>query len=87
MPINLDVSAEFAAGLELGMDIALRDEEGVILAILHLQDIYTPDKKHEAMQVYGTTDPAHSGVNYLFNKAGSVYLGRTNNGDRTGNAL
>ena len=75
MPINLDVSAEFAAGLELGMDIALRDEEGVILAILHLQDIYTPDKKHEAMQVYGTTDPAHSGVNYLFNKAGSVYLG------------
>ncbi|MGU9963172.1 MAG: bifunctional sulfate adenylyltransferase/adenylylsulfate kinase [Candidatus Halichondribacter symbioticus] len=75
MPINLDVSPEFAAGLELGMDIALRDEEGVILAILHLQDIYTPDKKHEAMQVYGTTDPAHSGVNYLFNKAGSVYLG------------
>ena len=75
MPINLDVSAEFAAGLELGADIALRDEEGVILAILHLQDIYTPDKKHEAMQVYGTTDPAHSGVNYLFNKAGSVYLG------------
>ena len=75
MPINLDVSPEFAAGLELGADIALRDEEGVILAILHLQDIYTPDKKHEAMQVYGTTDPAHSGVNYLFNKAGSVYLG------------
>ena len=75
MPINLDVSPDFAAGLELGMDIALRDEEGVILAILHLQDIYTPDKKHEAMQVYGTTDPAHSGVNYLFNKAGSVYLG------------
>ena len=75
MPINLDVSPDFAAGLELGADIALRDEEGVILAILHLQDIYTPDKKHEAMQVYGTTDPAHSGVNYLFNKAGSVYLG------------
>ena len=32
MPITLDVSEDFAASIELGQDIALRDQEGVILA-------------------------------------------------------
>ena len=34
MPITLDVSEAFAEGIEEGQDIALRDAEGVILAIL-----------------------------------------------------
>src|SRR5690606_40377955 len=34
MPITLDVSEAFAETIEPGQDIALRDQEGVILAIL-----------------------------------------------------
>lgn len=77
MPITLDVSEEFAAKAEPGTDIALRDPEGVILAILSVTDRWTPDKKHEAEKVFGNgaDDIAHPAINYLHNVAGPVYLG------------
>jgi sulfate adenylyltransferase len=75
MPINLDVSEEFAATVELGQDVALRDQEGVILGTITVTDKWTPDKSHEATQVFGADDHAHPAVNYLHNQAGSVYLG------------
>jgi len=75
MPITLDVAQDFAAKLELGQDIALRDQEGVILATMTVTDRWTPDKAHEAAQVFGADDDAHPAVNYLHNTAGEVYLG------------
>ncbi|MBO6604972.1 bifunctional sulfate adenylyltransferase/adenylylsulfate kinase [Boseongicola sp. H5] len=75
MPITLDVSQGFADGIEPGQDIALRDQEGVILAILSVGDKYTPDKAREAEMVFGADDIAHPAVNYLHNVAGPVYLG------------
>ena len=75
MPVTLDVSEDFAARVEPGQDIALRDQEGVILAILSVTDKWTPDKKHEAVSVFGADDIAHPAVNYLHHKAGPVYLG------------
>ncbi|MDG1935722.1 MAG: bifunctional sulfate adenylyltransferase/adenylylsulfate kinase [Paracoccaceae bacterium] len=75
MPINLDVSEEFAEPLEIGQHIALRDLEGVILATLTVTDKWTPDKAKEAETVYGADDNAHPAVNYLHNQAGKVYLG------------
>ncbi len=38
MPITLDVNEKFAEGIAPGQDIALRDQEGVILAILSVTD-------------------------------------------------
>jgi sulfate adenylyltransferase len=75
MPITLDVSEDFAAKVEPGQDIALRDAEGVILAILSVSDKYVPNKAREAEMVYGADDIAHPAVNYLHNVAGPVYLG------------
>ena len=75
MPITLDVSQDFADGIEPGQDIALRDQEGVILAILSITDRWTPNKEAEAKAVFGTTDEAHPAVHYLNNTAGPVYLG------------
>ena len=75
MPINLDVSQAFADKVEPGQDIALRDAEGVILAILSVTDKWVPNKAHEAANVYGADDLAHPAVNYLHNQAGAVYLG------------
>lgn len=75
MPITLDVGTDFAGKLEAGQKIALRDLEGVILAILDVSDIYTPDKNKEAEMVFGADDSAHPAVNYLHNTAGAVYLG------------
>ena len=75
MPITLDVSEGFAETLELGQDIALRDQEGVILATMTVTDRWTPDKPHEAKKVFGADDIAHPAVNYLHHSAGKVYLG------------
>ncbi|WP_374291073.1 bifunctional sulfate adenylyltransferase/adenylylsulfate kinase [Paenirhodobacter enshiensis] len=75
MPITLDVSEKFAEQIAPGTDIALRDQEGVILAILSVTDKWSPDKHHEAEKVFGADDLAHPAVNYLHNVAGPVYLG------------
>ncbi|MEM9199429.1 MAG: adenylyltransferase, partial [Pseudomonadota bacterium] len=75
MPITLDVSAAFADQIEPDQDIALRDAEGVILAIMSVTDKWNPDKAREASQVFGADDLAHPSVNYLHNTAGPVYLG------------
>ena len=75
MPITLDVSETFAESVEVGQDIALRDQEGVILAILSVTDQWRPNKTREAEMVFGADDAAHPAVNYLHNVAGPVYLG------------
>ena len=77
MPITLDVSQAFADKIEPGADIALRDAEGVILAIMSVSDKWTPNKVNEAEKVFGVgvNDLAHPAINYLHNVAGPVYLG------------
>ncbi|HSG65874.1 MAG TPA: bifunctional sulfate adenylyltransferase/adenylylsulfate kinase [Gammaproteobacteria bacterium] len=75
IPITLDVSEAFAASLNEGAAIALRDPEGVLIATMEISSIYTPDKAREALAVFGTEDHAHPGVRYLFDRAHPVYLG------------
>tara|TARA_X000000368_G_C23055638_1_gene723699 strand:+ start:3399 stop:5102 length:1704 start_codon:yes stop_codon:yes gene_type:complete len=75
IPINLDVSENFADMIKPGEEIALRDQEGVILAILTVEDIWSPDKALEAENVFGSNNTEHPGVSYLKHKAGSVYVG------------
>lgn len=75
IPVTLDVSEKFAEGIAPGQDIALRDQEGVILAILSVTDKWVPNKSLEAEKVFGADDLAHPAVNYLHNTAGPVYLG------------
>ena len=76
MPITLDVTEEFAQKLTAGgSKIALRDPEGVMLAALHVEEIWQPDRKAEAEAVFGTTSAAHPGADYAINKANPWYVG------------
>jgi sulfate adenylyltransferase len=75
MPVTLDVSQEFADGLVTGEKIELRDPEGVLIAYMDVEDIWQPDKKVEAEQIFGADDDAHPAVYYLHAQAGPVYLG------------
>ena len=75
IPITLDVSHAFADGIEIGAEIALRDQEGVILALLEVSDKWVPDKAKEAEAVFGADDLAHPAVAYLHHQAGDVYVG------------
>ena len=58
IPVTLAVSPEQAKGLK--GDVALT-AGGTVVAILHLQDAYTPDKIHETQEVLKTTDESHPG--------------------------
>ncbi|BAQ67492.1 bifunctional sulfate adenylyltransferase subunit1 [Rhodovulum sulfidophilum] len=75
MPVTLDVSTEFADKIEIGQDIALRDQEGVILATMTVTSRWEPDKHREAEKVFGADDLAHPAVYYLHHSAGRIYLG------------
>ena len=59
IPITLDVSQQFADSIEVGQDIALRDQEGVILATMTVTARWEPNKAHEAEKVFGADDLAH----------------------------
>ena len=45
-----------------GDDVALYSEVGKLMGILHVEDVYSRDTKHEARETYGTDDEAHPGV-------------------------
>ncbi|MBW2366485.1 MAG: bifunctional sulfate adenylyltransferase/adenylylsulfate kinase [Deltaproteobacteria bacterium] len=75
VPICLDVSETKAKSLEVGQSLALRDPEGFLLAVLHIEDIWPVEHEKEALQVFGTNDAAHPGVAYLQNETGSHYIG------------
>ena len=65
IPVTLDVTEEKAAELRRGDTLALRDPEGVMLAVIHVEEVCRPDRRREAKVVFGTTDTAHPGVAYL----------------------
>jgi sulfate adenylyltransferase len=75
MPIVLDVTEEFAKKLNPGKIVALRDAEGVMLAALHVEDVWQPDKMAEAKSVFASTSNVHPGVNYLSKQAHPWYVG------------
>lgn len=77
IPINLDVAAAVAQKLDVGGYLGLCDPEGFMLAVLHVEDIWKPDKKREAELVYGTASPAHPGVPYLLEQVHDTYVGGT----------
>jgi sulfate adenylyltransferase len=80
MPINLDVTESVAEDLSPGKMLALRDPEGVMVAVLEVEDVWQPDKHHEAEKVFGTTNPDHPGVGYLFGRSNDWYVGGTIHG-------
>lgn len=75
IPICLDVTQEFSGRLAPDQYVALRDKEGVLLAVMQVTDIWRPDKSLEAMQIYGVEDSRHPEVHYLLNNVHPVYLG------------
>ena len=76
MPITLDVKEEFAKSLKPGSSkIALRDGEGVMLAVLNVEDVWQPDRAAEAKAVFNSTSAAHPGADYAINRSNPWYVG------------
>jgi len=77
IPVVLDVTEEAAEKLGPGSLLALRDPEGVVLAVLHVEDLYRPDREAEARMVFGTASRDHPGVAFLLDRTNAVYVGGT----------
>lgn len=75
MPVTLDIPDALAGKLEQGARIALRDEEGFMLAVMKVESLWRPDKKHEAELIYGTASDAHPGVRHLYEKTHATCVG------------
>ncbi|HYZ91949.1 MAG TPA: bifunctional sulfate adenylyltransferase/adenylylsulfate kinase [Actinomycetota bacterium] len=74
MPVVLDLPEEFAASVGDGSPLALRDAEGTMLAVLHVEERWTPDRSTEAEAVFGTTNGEHPGVAHVLNRTNPVYV-------------
>jgi sulfate adenylyltransferase len=75
LPITLDVDEATADGIAEGDDVALRDPEGTMVAVLHVTSIWRPDARAEATALLESTDPAHVEVRALLARTGAVRLG------------
>ena len=74
IPVTLDLPQATLEGIAIGEPIALRDEEGFMPAVLTLEEKWQPDKKREALAVYGTDSDMHSGVRYLYEQVNDSYI-------------
>lgn len=73
IPITLPVSEKEAMRFDVGVNIALKGNDGMVYGVLQLKEKFLYDKELEASYVYGTTDEDHPGVRKIFEK-GDVYL-------------
>ncbi len=75
MPVTLDITEKFAETVEAGKPITLRDQEGVMLAVLDVEDMWTPDRDAELKELFGTTDPSNRAVLSHTSKTNPIYIG------------
>ncbi|MGD2123221.1 MAG: sulfate adenylyltransferase, partial [Gemmatimonadota bacterium] len=83
IPVTLDVTPGLAESLTLGETLALRDQEGVLLAALSVDDMWEPDRREEAEKVFGTANQDHPGVDHLLSHTNPIYLGGSLQGVRS----
>jgi len=62
VPVSLDISAELGGSLGPGDRLALRDPEGVLLAVLNVEEVWRQDRQIDAEVLFGTADPSNPKV-------------------------
>ena len=70
IPITLPVDKALADSMHAEEEVTLLDASGEILAVMHVHEKYSIDKKLEAEHVYRTADPKHPGVAKVLGQGG-----------------
>ena len=58
-PIPITLSVEATAEIQPGQEVALRDVQNNLLAVMSIQEVYEWDADHEASCVFRSKDPRH----------------------------
>ena len=74
VPITLATTQMQAETVKLGSEVVLMNEQGIMQAVMTVEDKFGYDKQHEARKVYRTEDEAHPGVKVVYGQ-GEVLLG------------
>ncbi len=75
VPVCLDISDAQAGTLEAGQSLAIRDPEGFMLAVLHVEDIWPIDHEKEMTRLNGTPVPRGTAVRSNYKGRGTHYVG------------
>jgi len=75
IPIVLGVDDNVKKNLKIGQPAALRFKDQIV-AILHVEELYTADKKEEARQVYKTEEEKHPGVAAVYSRPDTLVGGK-----------
>ena len=77
IPITLSCPKDLADGIATGDEVALVDGiGGEVMGILEVTETYEIDRAFECRSVYGTSDPAHPGVEKVLAQADVNLAGR-----------
>lgn len=74
IPWPIPITLPLRTNAEPGQDLALT-QDGVLVAILHVTEVFERDVRLEAKRVYRTVDTAHPGVASLYDEGTSVVAG------------
>jgi sulfate adenylyltransferase len=74
LPVALDVAENVAKDLKAGSALALRDPEGVLIAVLRVEETWQADRESEAKALYGTTDISNPGAFRLLRDTRPFYV-------------
>jgi sulfate adenylyltransferase len=74
LPVTLPVPDDVAEQASRTGALALADTHGHVVGVLEIEDVFHPDKRHEAKAVFGTDEEAHPGVRAL-NAAHDAFVG------------
>ncbi|MFA8438754.1 sulfate adenylyltransferase [Pueribacillus sp. YX66] len=72
IPITLPVDEKIAETIKIGDKVRLM-YRGNAYGVIHVTELYSPNKRVEASYVFGTTDRNHPGVNKLFERP-NIYV-------------
>jgi sulfate adenylyltransferase len=61
LPVTLGAPLELAERLSAGAQVALRDAEGTMVALLTVSEIWEPDRRLEAGSIFGSAGDDHPG--------------------------
>jgi sulfate adenylyltransferase len=74
VPVLLEAPPKLAESLRVGSQVALRDIEGTMIAVLTIAEMFERDRQREVEQVYGAPAGQHPDAAYVLRREGHVCL-------------